>query len=463
MTKPTQTSGRLMLVDGIKWAGVIERAKARASMMQRVAMDGDDDIARLRYVRGVQHTIEGDVAVIKIDAAMGHNPDWFEAMVFGTYAFTEVVAGLRRAAFDSRAKAVMVELDCPGSSVAGISEFTLAVRAIIAESGKNFGAFVNECATSGGYWLACLCGTIGGTRSSETGSIGVRASMYDYSELFKEEGVRPVLNDTGKFKSVGLPGRPITAEDEAYLMESVEDSFTQFIEVVSKARGLDGAAIRAMEAKIFTAPAAKAAGLIDVVTSRGEFLRMLGDKVAPNRMGGAQTRKAKAMNEQELRSAHGSVIETIERAAEARGAKKVTDAANAPATFAELDKAFGSEPGFVTECQRADRPMAAAHAAMAERLGTKLKDAQAKITALETEVAQLKSLPAKGKAEPVAPGPGGDKGAESTSAYADLVKVEMNKGVDRLTAEFNVQKAHPKVYAAHTAEFYKAVGPNKAD
>jgi signal peptide peptidase SppA len=434
--------GRPALVEPGSFDAVVQRGLLKARTVGPKMFDegfGSRDT-------GLGYTIENGVAVVRVDSAYGFRPDWFEQMVYGTIDSEELARTIERAAMDPAARAVMIELDCPGSTCEGTSELTRAVRAAKAASGgKPFGAFANEKAFSGGYWLACLCDTIGMTPSAGVGSIGVRWSMYDYAGMFEEAGVKPVLNETGKFKSVGLMGRPFSDEDQKYLMVTVEHCFTQFIEVVTAGRGIDEATVRGFEAACFTAPDALKNKLVDVVTSRGEFLRGLVSKAAPV---GAQARKAKAMTASELREQHGAVVAEIEAAAKEAGKAEATTAAAKPATFAQLDAAFGTDSAFVTECQRADRSLAAAHAAWTDRLVKNTAEQAAKIAALETEVANLKALPSKGKATPVAGGPA----TPGTDSYTDLVKVEMSKGSDRMTAELAVQKANPKAYTAHVTK-----------
>lgn len=444
--------GRFVLVEQSAFEQTLKRGMLKVESGVKPAKEFFEELGG---GGGLSHTIEQEVAVVRIDGVMWFRPDFFEKFFFGYIDTEELLRAIGRAAMDPAAKAVMLEMNCPGGSCAGLSELRSGFERIKRESGKTFGAFANELMASAAYGLGALCDVVGMTRSAEVGSIGSRMELYDYSEAFKAEGVRAVPIQIGKFKSLGMPGLPITPEDEAYMQERLDDYFQQFLETVMQGRKLTEAQVRGFEAKVFHGPEAQANKLVDVVTSRGEFLRGLVSKAAPV---GAQARKAKAMTASELREQHGAVVAEIEAAAKEAGKAEATAAAAKPATFAQLDAAFGTDSAFVTECQRADRSLAAAHAAWTDRLVKNSAEQAAKIAALETEVANLKALPAKGKATPVAGGPA----APGTDSYTDLVKVEMSKGSDRMTAELAVQQAHPKAYAAHAEKARTAMRGGKS-
>jgi signal peptide peptidase SppA len=169
---------------------------------------------------------------------------------------------------------VVLRIDSPGGMVAGLdpvleqidrlSEKTLVV------------ASINGMGASAAYRIASKAGTIFASRDSEVGSIGTYWQLLDYSEAFQKAGIRSVLLTTGKYKGVGAVGEKLTAEQVAFLQESVDQSNSQFLEDVRRGRGMTDTNLdEVSDGRWWQAGDAEQLNLIDGVASFESVLAMI--------------------------------------------------------------------------------------------------------------------------------------------------------------------------------------------
>jgi signal peptide peptidase SppA len=133
-----------------------------------------------------------------------------------------------------KVSSIMLAVDSPGGIVSGIPELGAAIRA--ARSSKPVVAQVEGQASSAGYWAASQASRIGMHSTDTVGSIGVRMVLYDKSKMAENEGVEPVVIDTGDYKSLGVAGTPITDDHKKYLQGLADQYFKFFKQDIMKGR-----------------------------------------------------------------------------------------------------------------------------------------------------------------------------------------------------------------------------------
>ena len=169
---------------------------------------------------------------------------------------------------------VVLRIDSPGGMVAGLdpvleqidrlSEKTLVV------------ASINGMGASAAYRIASKAGSIFASRDSEVGSIGTYWQLLDYSKAFQKAGIRSVLLTTGKYKGLGAAGEKLTAEQIAFLQESVDQMNTQFLEDVRSGRGMTDTNLdEVSDGRWWQAGDAEHLNLIDGVASFESVLAMI--------------------------------------------------------------------------------------------------------------------------------------------------------------------------------------------
>lgn len=202
----------------------------------------------------------GNMAVVSLSGPMMKNPGWLR--FFGFASSKDVRSAIQAAVADDGVDQILLRIDSPGGEVDGTAELADEVRK--AGKVKRVIAQVDGMAASAAYWVASQASSIVAGRMDMIGSIGVRMMLYDFSKMFEEAGIRAMPIDTGPFKSAGVQGAEITAEQEAYFQGLVDDTFSEFRKAVQSGRGLSAEQFAAVgDGKVFTAPDAVELGLID--------------------------------------------------------------------------------------------------------------------------------------------------------------------------------------------------------
>jgi len=163
---------------------------------------------------------------------------------------------------DNDAKALIVWFDSPGGTTVGGEELYLQLKAVSKEK-PVVGVMRTLCAS------ACYMASLGtdhvlARNSSLTGSIGVLMESVEVSRLADKLGVTPITITSGKYKDVPSMTKPITDEERAYLKETIDDAYDQFVELVAQRRGLSKEYTREVaDGRIYTGRQALPLKLID--------------------------------------------------------------------------------------------------------------------------------------------------------------------------------------------------------
>jgi signal peptide peptidase SppA len=217
----------------------------------------------------------GNVAVINITGTLMKNPSVIERLFFGATDMGELTSAVTAAASDKSISGIVLNISSPGGTVAGTPELAGAVAS--ANQKKPVLAYVDDLAASAAYWIASQARGIYASRQAVVGSIGVRMAMYDLSKAYEQAGVKVIPIDTGKFKSAGLAGTEITAEQQQMYQEIVDAHFRDFKSAVMSGRQMDEAAFgKVGDAQIFHASKARSVGLIDGISSLAEVIKEAG-------------------------------------------------------------------------------------------------------------------------------------------------------------------------------------------
>ena len=135
----------------------------------------------------------------------------------------------------SSKKALLIRLNSPGGAVAPSQEIYSEILSA-RESKKIVVASMSSLAASGAYYIAAACDKIVANPGTLTGSIGVIAEFPDASGLLKKVGLNYQTVKSGKFKDTGAFNRPMEPQERAYLQETINDVFHQFLDSVIECR-----------------------------------------------------------------------------------------------------------------------------------------------------------------------------------------------------------------------------------
>jgi ClpP class serine protease len=206
---------------------------------------------------------ETGVAQVSVLGALESRALWFWDGYSGPAG---VEARVRAALTDGRTRCLVLRLDSPGGTVAGLFECVDALRAAKLASGKPVVACIEGSgAYSAAYALATVADEVCITRVAGAGSIGVIATAVSRAEQLAQDGIAMAVVASGAQKTDLHPALPLSEAALKRLRTRVMDLAGMFAEEVSKARKLSAEDVLGMQAGCFYGEAAVSAGLADHV------------------------------------------------------------------------------------------------------------------------------------------------------------------------------------------------------
>lgn len=215
---------------------------------------------------------QGVVAVLPIHGAIERRSSLLGEL-FGGSSIESLRAGLRAALADPDVRGIVLSIDSPGGTAAGVLELGAEIRE--ARRTKPILAHVDTTAASAAYWLAAQANEVVVTPSGQVGSIGVYAIHQDISGALEGEGIRTSIISAGEHKVDGNEFEPLSDAARTEMQRRVDVIYDQFVSEVAKGRGTTAAAVLADYGKgrLLLASEALAAGMVDAVDTLDGALR----------------------------------------------------------------------------------------------------------------------------------------------------------------------------------------------
>ena len=166
----------------------------------------------------------------------------------------------------SNVSSVIIRIDSPGGGVAASQEIYEAIKKFRSETRKKVVVSMASTAASGGYYIACAADRIYANPGSITGSIGVIAQWYDYSDLLRWAKMQSIVIKSGDLKDSGSGFRPMTDEEKEYFQSLIDDMYGQFVSAVSESRNIPEEEVRKLaDGRVYTGTQAKENRLVDEI------------------------------------------------------------------------------------------------------------------------------------------------------------------------------------------------------
>ena len=215
-------------VDSQDWAITLRGFDAMVAVANRVNLDPEAVETQLgRPLDNSQITTVTDgVAVVPVMGVISRYANLFTRISGGTSI--EILArDFRVAVDDPKVRAIILNIDSPGGTVNGTSEFAAQVYA--ARGAKPVVAYTGNSACSGAYWIASACSEIVANDTAQLGSIGVIGGFV------QETDHGPVKK---KVSSRARNKRPdySTQEGERLAQTHVDDLEDVFVATVARYR-----------------------------------------------------------------------------------------------------------------------------------------------------------------------------------------------------------------------------------
>ncbi len=154
----------------------------------------------------------------------------------------EICRQLRKAEKDDSVRAVIISLNTPGGEVTASDDIHGQILKL--KQSKPVVALMNSIAASGGYYVAVACDKIVASRLTLTGSIGVIISSYNYKGLLDKVGIAAEVYKSGEMKDMLNGARIRSPKEIAVIQELVDDSYSEFVRLVSVGRRIPEDRIR---------------------------------------------------------------------------------------------------------------------------------------------------------------------------------------------------------------------------
>ncbi len=165
---------------------------------------------------------------------------------------------------DDSVRALLVDIDSPGGSVAGGEALHHAIARVAAR--KPVVAVMRGTAASAGYMIAAPASRIFAGEATLTGSIGVILQTGEASGLLAKLGLTAEAITSGPLKDQPNPAHPLSDQGRAVLHGLVMDIFDQFVEIVATGRHMTPEAVRTLaDGRAYTGRQALKLGLIDAI------------------------------------------------------------------------------------------------------------------------------------------------------------------------------------------------------
>ncbi len=171
---------------------------------------------------------------------------------------------LKKAAADSKVRALVVRINSPGGTVTASDIIFRELEGFRQQASVPIVAIMMDVAASGGYYVALAADTVVAHPTTVTGSIGVIMLSVNAEGLLQKIGVGTNTIKSGEHKDMGSPFRPLTVEERAIFQSVIDDLHRQFVaRLVERRRVAPEAAARLADGRIFTAEQALRHGLVD--------------------------------------------------------------------------------------------------------------------------------------------------------------------------------------------------------
>ena len=136
-------------------------------------------------------------------------------------------------------------------------------------------ASLGDLAASGGLYVAVGADKIVSNPGTVTGSIGVIIKTNVLKNLYKKIGIDSQTVKSGQYKDILSSTKYLSKEEREILQELISSTYEQFIEEISKNRGIDKEEVRKFaDGRIFSGLQAKELGLVDEIGSLSDAVEL---------------------------------------------------------------------------------------------------------------------------------------------------------------------------------------------
>ncbi|HXC03904.1 MAG TPA: S49 family peptidase, partial [Bacteroidia bacterium] len=139
---------------------------------------------------------------------------------------------------------------------------------------------MGDVAASGGYYIACAADRIFAQPNTITGSIGVFGLLPNLQKLLNNKlGITIDTVKTNHHSDLGSVYRPVSEEEREYMMNGIQQVYSEFITKVGQGRKMDTARVDSIgQGRVWSGKDGLALGLVDELGGVGEAVKYAAKK-----------------------------------------------------------------------------------------------------------------------------------------------------------------------------------------
>jgi protease-4 len=171
---------------------------------------------------------------------------------------------LSQAGSDPSVAAVVLEVNSPGGGVTSSDEMHQSILDFERNTNKPVVVSMLDVTASGGYYISAAADHIVANETTLTGSLGVIFEITNFAEAADKYGIKQVVIKSGKYKDIGSAFREMTPEERNIFQSIVDESYAQFVGVISEGREIPEERVREIaDGRVYSGLQAKRLGLVD--------------------------------------------------------------------------------------------------------------------------------------------------------------------------------------------------------
>lgn len=187
-----------------------------------------------------------------------------------------IMDGILLAQDDSNIKAVLLSIDSGGGDGVAGEEIANALRKL----DKPSVAVIRSLGASASYWASTGADKIYASKISDVGSIAITASYLDETKKIESEGYQYTELSSGKYKDLGDPNRPLTAEERTIVLSDLRKAHDVFVQAVATNRNLEKSEVEKLANGLtYIGTDALSYGLIDEIGDLASATKYLEEQI----------------------------------------------------------------------------------------------------------------------------------------------------------------------------------------
>lgn len=181
---------------------------------------------------------------------------------------------IQKARLDKKTKAIVFRVNSPGGDALASEVIRREVE--LAAQEKPVIISMGDLAASGGYWISTPGSKIVAGPTTLTGSIGAFGMIPNAEKLLKDKiGLTIDGVQTNELAGAGTIFRPLTEAERALFMDQLKQTYSYFLNQVSKFRKMPVEEVdRIGEGRIWAGVTAKELGLVDEIGGLHDAIRL---------------------------------------------------------------------------------------------------------------------------------------------------------------------------------------------